>query len=161
MDEDPRATNPLQRASGLFKCPSIRASSELPRDAAITRVDLVSSAELIFTQHLIPVWIQKSIPLCCKSTTFCSRLIGFRFLPLQCTQLSQRLSALVRLRLVLLVFWIGLAVGFLLIFLDVKPKSNRFFPFILFTIASLFLISHQYELDPNPLLSLTIRNHVI
>jgi len=39
-------------------------------------------------------------------------------------------------------------VAFSLVFLDVKPKSKRFFLFIPFTFAILFLISHQYELDP-------------
>jgi hypothetical protein len=57
-------------------------------------------------------------------------------------------SALVRLVVGLIVLWIGLAVGFSLIFLNVHPKSKRFFLFIPFTIAVLFLISHQYELDP-------------
>lgn len=36
-------------------------------------------------------------------------------------------SAVVRLVAGLLVLWIGLSVGFALIFLDVKPKSKRFF----------------------------------
>ncbi len=57
-------------------------------------------------------------------------------------------SALVRLVLGLIILWIGLAVAFSLVFLDVKPKSKRFFLFIPFTFAILFLISHQYELDP-------------
>ncbi|KAG8761372.1 Bud site selection protein, Revert to axial protein 1 [Serendipita sp. 396] len=57
-------------------------------------------------------------------------------------------SALVRLVLGLLSLWIGLSTGFALIFLDVKPKSKRFFLFIPFTLAILFLVSHQYELDP-------------
>jgi len=35
-----------------------------------------------------------------------------------------------------------------LIFLDVNPKSKRFFLFIPFSFAILFLVSHQYELDP-------------
>jgi hypothetical protein len=57
-------------------------------------------------------------------------------------------SALVRLCVGLLVLWAGLAAGFALIFLDVKPKSKRFFLFIPFGIAVLFLVSHQYTLDP-------------
>jgi hypothetical protein len=73
-------------------------------------------------------------------------------------------SALVRLVVGLIVLWIGLAVGFSLIFLDVHPKSKRFFVsasfyplwsvltcfqlFIPYSIAVLCLISHQYELDP-------------
>jgi hypothetical protein len=77
------------------------------------------------------------------------------------------ISALVRLVVGLVTLWIGLAVGFALIFLDVKPKSKRFFVslsptvviqntnynvsiklFIPFSIAILCLISYQYELDP-------------
>ncbi len=76
-------------------------------------------------------------------------------------------GALVRLCLGLLILWVALATAFSLIFLDVKPKSKRFFVsaipgyslntlilntleqlFIPFTLALLFLISHQYELDP-------------
>ncbi|KAF8527618.1 RGS domain-containing protein [Hysterangium stoloniferum] len=57
-------------------------------------------------------------------------------------------SALVRLVAGMIVLWIGLAVAFALVFLDVQPKSKRFFLFIPFSIAILFLISHQYELDP-------------
>ncbi|KAI0746288.1 RGS domain-containing protein [Daedaleopsis nitida] len=57
-------------------------------------------------------------------------------------------SALVRLIAGLVILWIGLAAGFSLIFLDVQPKSKRFFLFIPYTLACLFLISHQYELDP-------------
>ncbi|PVF96962.1 regulator of G protein signaling superfamily [Serendipita vermifera] len=57
-------------------------------------------------------------------------------------------SALVRLVAGLVVLWIGLSTGFALIFLDVKPKSKRFFLFIPFILSMLLLISHQYELDP-------------
>jgi len=58
------------------------------------------------------------------------------------------ISALVRLILGLIILWIGLAVAFALIFLDVHPKSKRFFLFLPFAFAILFLVSHQYELDP-------------
>jgi len=58
------------------------------------------------------------------------------------------MSALVRLVAGLISLWIGLATAFSLIFLDVKPKSVRFFLFLPFAFALLFLISHQYELDP-------------
>jgi len=58
------------------------------------------------------------------------------------------MSALVRLVAGLISLWIGLAVAFALIFLDVKPKSVRFYLFLPFTFAILFIISHQYELDP-------------
>jgi len=55
---------------------------------------------------------------------------------------------LVRLILGLIILWIGLAAAFSLIFLDITPKSKRFFLFIPFSLAVLFLVSHQYELDP-------------
>jgi ABC-type glycerol-3-phosphate transport system permease component len=58
------------------------------------------------------------------------------------------MSALVRLVAGLICLWIGLATAFSLIFLDVKPKSVRFYLFLPFTFALLFIISHQYELDP-------------
>ncbi|KAF8591266.1 hypothetical protein K439DRAFT_1380719 [Ramaria rubella] len=57
-------------------------------------------------------------------------------------------SALVRLVVGMVVLWAGLSTAFALVFLDVQPKSKRFFLFLPFAIAILFLISHQYELDP-------------
>jgi len=38
--------------------------------------------------------------------------------------------------------------AFSLIFLDIQPKLKRFFLFIPFALAALFLVSYQYELDP-------------
>lgn len=80
-------------------------------------------------------------------------------------------SALVRLVAGLIILWIALAVAFSLVFLDVKPKAKRFFLFIPFTFAVLFLISHQYELDPilvffgqsetTPFRTLTIREEYV
>ncbi|KAF8504561.1 hypothetical protein F5888DRAFT_1656652 [Russula emetica] len=58
------------------------------------------------------------------------------------------MSALVRLVAGLICLWIGLSTAFSLIFLNVKPKSVRFYLFLPFTFALLFIISHQYELDP-------------
>ncbi|KZV83978.1 regulator of G protein signaling superfamily [Exidia glandulosa HHB12029] len=57
-------------------------------------------------------------------------------------------SALVRLIAGLVCLWAGLATAFALVFLDVQPKSVRFFLFIPFTFAVVLLVSHQYELDP-------------
>lgn len=58
------------------------------------------------------------------------------------------ISALVRLIAGLIILWIGLAVAFSLVFLDVHPKSKRFLLYLPFTFSIVFLISHQYELDP-------------
>ncbi|CAE6475023.1 unnamed protein product [Rhizoctonia solani] len=187
-DRDPRATTPFQRASGLFKRASMRAPTVLPRDAAITRVDLVASAERIFARYLVPgadkeVYLPPALrindfPLSshqlpvptspayeAESAALAQVPDMFhnqkeyvframeqdafpRFLRAKAFGNLTPVSALVRLCLGLLVLWIGLAVGFSLIFLDVKPKSKRFFLFIPFIIAFLLLISHQYELDP-------------
>ncbi|CEL59927.1 Bud site selection protein RAX1 OS=Saccharomyces cerevisiae (strain ATCC 204508 / S288c) GN=RAX1 PE=1 SV=1 [Rhizoctonia solani AG-1 IB] len=187
-DRDPRATTPFERASGLFKRASMRAPTILHRDAAITRVDLVASAERIFARYLIPgadkeVYLPPALrindfPLSSHqlplptSPAYESESAALaqvpdmfheqkqyvframeqdafpRFLRAKAFGNLTPVSALVRLCVGLLVLWIGLAVGFSLIFLDVQPKSKRFFLFIPFTIAFLLLISHQYELDP-------------
>ncbi|KAG8762418.1 Bud site selection protein, Revert to axial protein 1, partial [Ceratobasidium sp. 428] len=55
-DRDPRSTTPFEKArrtSGLFKRAS-RALTVVPRDAAITRADLIASAERIFARYLVP-----------------------------------------------------------------------------------------------------------
>ncbi|KAG8725995.1 Bud site selection protein, Revert to axial protein 1 [Ceratobasidium sp. 423] len=166
-DRDPRATTPFQRASGLFKRASMRAPTVLPRDAAITRVDLVASAERIFARYLVPgadkeVYLPPALrindfPLSshqlpvatspayeAESAALAQVPDMFhnqkeyvframeqdafpRFLRAKAFGNLTPVSALVRLCLGLLVLWIGLAVGFSLIFLDVKPKSKRFF----------------------------------
>ncbi|KAF9527249.1 RGS domain-containing protein [Crepidotus variabilis] len=167
-----------------------RAPTVIPRSAAISRMDLVASAERIFYRYLSPagntvnspenheIYLPPalrihSFPLSGtqdpKSQTelalmaqipdlfhaqkeYCFRAMeqdAFpRFLRSKAFGNLTPISALVRLVLGLIVLWIGLAVGFALIFLDVHPKSKRFFLFIPFALAILFLISHQYELDP-------------
>ncbi|KAH7338401.1 hypothetical protein B0J17DRAFT_662386 [Rhizoctonia solani] len=170
-DNDPRSSTPFQRASVLFKRASMRAPTVLARDAAITRVDLVASAERIFARindfplssHQLPVttspaYEAESAVLAQVPDMFhgqkeyvfrAMEQDAFpRFLRAKAFGNLTPVSALVRLCVGLLVLWIGLAVGFSLIFLDVQPKSKRFFLFIPFTIAFLLLISHQYELDP-------------
>ncbi|KAL9709514.1 Bud site selection protein, Revert to axial protein 1 [Leucoagaricus gongylophorus] len=173
---------PLRRAS--------RAPTIIPRSAAITRLDLVSSAERIFYRYLSPagdpsdpnasheIYLPPalrihSFPLTSQDEPktqqelsilaqipdmfhaqkeYCFRAMeqdAFpRFLRSKAFGNLTPISALVRLILGLVILWIGLAVGFALIFLDVHPKSKRFFLFIPFTLAILLLISHQYELDP-------------
>ncbi|KAI0916545.1 hypothetical protein AcW1_010110 [Taiwanofungus camphoratus] len=189
--DPPRSTTPFSlsgRTPTLFKRAS-RAPTVIPRSAAITRQDLIASAERIFLRYLSPagtvgstenheIYLPPalrihSFPLSSahepKSQSemnmmaqipdmfhaqkeYCFRAMeqdAFpRFLRAKAFGNLTPVSALVRLIVGLIVLWIGLAVGFSLIFLDVHPKSKRFFLFIPYTIAILFLISHQYELDP-------------
>ncbi|KAG8741961.1 Bud site selection protein, Revert to axial protein 1 [Ceratobasidium sp. 414] len=189
-DRDPRSTTPFEKArrtSGVFKRAS-RAPTILPRDAAITRADLIASAERIFARYLVPgadkeVYLPPALrindfPLSSLSLpsptspayeTESAALAQVpdmfhnqkeyvframeqdafpRFLRAKAFGNLTPVSALVRLCVGLLVLWIALACAFSLVFLDVKPKSKRFFLFIPFIIAFLLLISHQYELDP-------------
>jgi hypothetical protein len=159
----------------------------IPRSAAISRLDLIASAERIFYRYLSPagntvknheIYLPPALrihnfPLSSsqepKTETelalmaqipdifhaqkeYCFRAMeqdAFpRFLRSKAFGNLTPISALIRLVLGLLILWIGLAAAFSLVFLDVKPKSKRFFLFIPFSFAILFLVSHQYELDP-------------
>ncbi|KAI6129335.1 hypothetical protein EDD16DRAFT_1214680 [Pisolithus croceorrhizus] len=190
--DPPRSTTPFSlsgRTPTFFMRRASRAPTIIPRSAAITRMDLIASAERIFYRYLCPpntvnspenheIYLPPalrihSFPL--NSTQepktqnelnllaqipdmfhaqkeYCFRAMeqdAFpRFLRAKAFGNLTPLSALVRLVIGLIILWIGLAVGFSLIFLDVQPKSKRFFLFLPFTFAVLFLISHQYELDP-------------
>ncbi|KAJ2918083.1 hypothetical protein MD484_g2343, partial [Candolleomyces efflorescens] len=192
--EPPRSTTPFSlsgRTPTLFNLRrASRAPTIIPRSAAITRMDLIASAERIFYRYLSPagntvnspenheIYLPPalrihSFPLSStqepKSTTelslmaqipdmfhaqkeYCFRAMeqdAFpRFLRSKAFGNLTPISALVRLIAGLIILWIGLAVAFSLVFLDVEPKSKRFFLFLPFTFAILFLISHQYELDP-------------
>ncbi|KAF9465911.1 RGS domain-containing protein [Collybia nuda] len=189
-----RSTTPFSlsgRTPTLFNMRrASRAPTVIPRSSAITRLDLIASAERIFYRYLSPagntvnsqenheIYLPPSLrihtfPLSSsqepKTQTelsmmaqvpdifhaqkeYCFRAMeqdAFpRFLRSKAFGNLTPISALVRLILGLIILWIGLAVGFSLIFLDVHPKSKRFFLFIPFTFAVLFLVSHQYELDP-------------
>ena len=168
MDE-PRSSTPFSltgRASALFKRSS-RAPTIIPRSSAITRADLVASAERIYFRYLAPpsaadresheIYLPPalrihSFPLNSSSDVhtqeelailaqvpdmfhaqkqYCFRAMeqdAFpRFLRAKAFGNLTPISALVRLVAGLVTLWIGLAVGFALIFLDVKPKSKRFF----------------------------------
>ncbi|THH30462.1 hypothetical protein EUX98_g3714, partial [Antrodiella citrinella] len=162
----------------------------IPRTSAISRQDLIASAERIYFRYLSPagntvgsdenheIYLPPSLrvhsfPLNSTSEPktqnemsimaqvpdmfhsqkeYCFRAMeqdAFpRFLRAKAFGNLTPVSALVRLVVGLIFLWIALSVGFSLIFLDVHPKSKRFFLFIPFTFAVLFLISHQYELDP-------------
>ncbi|KII85405.1 hypothetical protein PLICRDRAFT_56658 [Plicaturopsis crispa FD-325 SS-3] len=192
--EPPRSTTPFSlsgRTPTLFNLKrASRAPTVIPRSSAITRLDLIASAERIFFRYLSPagntvnspenheIYLPPSLrihsfPLNSQQEPktqsemnmmaqipdifhaqkeYCFRAMeqdAFpRFLRSKAFGNLTPVSALVRLVLGLIILWIGLAVGFSLIFLDVHPKSKRFFLFLPFTFAILFLISHQYELDP-------------
>ncbi|KAL5521172.1 hypothetical protein ACEPAG_9094 [Sanghuangporus baumii] len=193
--DPPRSSTPFSfsgRASALHKRVS-RAPTIIPRTAAITRMDLIASAERIYFRYLSPpahasmaadpsvnheIYLPPALRIhsfVLSSTRepktqeelnalaqipdmfhaqkeYCFRAMEQdaypRFLRAKAFGNLTPVSALVRLVLGLVILWIGLAVGFSLIFLDTKPKSKRFFLFLPFTFAILFLISHQYELDP-------------
>lgn len=211
--DPPRSATPFSlsgRTPTLFGMRrASRAPTVIPRSAAITRMDLIGSAERIFYRYLCPANTVNSpenheiyLPPALRVHSFplsstqepktqnelnllaqvpdmfhaqkeyCFRAMeqdAFpRFLRAKAFGNLTPLSALVRLVAGLIALWIGLAVGFALIFLDVHPKSKRFFVcnptcltrsplifrlthsqlFIPFTTAILFLVSHQYELDP-------------
>lgn len=192
--QPPRSTTPFSlsgRTPTLFNMRrASRAPTVIPRSAAITRLDLIASAERIFYRYLSPagnavdsqenheIYLPPalrthSFPLSSshepKTQTelslmaqvpdmfhaqkeYCFRAMeqdAFpRFLRSKAFGNLTPISALVRLIAGLITLWIALAVGFSLIFLDVQPKSKRFFLFIPFAFAILFLVSHQYELDP-------------
>jgi hypothetical protein len=189
--EDPRSSTPFSQSrfgrNSMAKRGS-RAMTVIPREAAITRLDLVASAERIFARYLLqssekeiylpPSFRIHSFPLSStalpdpKSPNYeiesnalaqvpdmfhAQKDYVFRameqdafprFLRAKAFGNLTPVSALVRLVAGLFVLWAGLSTAFALIFLDVQPKSQRFFLFIPFTIAFLLLISHQYELDP-------------
>ncbi|KAI1792273.1 RGS domain-containing protein [Ganoderma leucocontextum] len=190
--EPPRSTTPFSlsgRTPTLFKRAS-RAPTVIPRSQAISRRDLIESAERIYYRYLSPagatpgsnenheiylppalrihsfplssthepksqseVSLMAQIPdMFHAQKEYCYRAMeqdAFpRFLRAKAFGNLTPVSALVRLIAGLVILWIGLAAGFSLIFLDVQPKSKRFFLFIPYTFAILFLISHQYELDP-------------
>ncbi|KAF8880513.1 hypothetical protein BD779DRAFT_1761765 [Infundibulicybe gibba] len=154
-----------------------RAPTVIPRSSAITRLDLIASAERIFYRYLSPagntvnsqenheIYLPPSLrihnfPLSSSQEPKTQSELAmmaqipdiFHAQKEYCFRAMEQdafpLSALVRLIAGLILLWIGLAVAFSLVFLDVKPKSKRFFLFIPFTFAILFLVSHQYELDP-------------
>jgi hypothetical protein len=189
-----RSTTPFSlggRTPTLFNLRrASRAPTVIPRSSAITRLDLIASAERIYYRYLSPagntvdavenheIYLPPSLrihsfPLSSNheprseselsmmaqipdmfhaQKEYCFRAMeqdAFpRFLRAKAFGNLTPVSALVRLILGLLILWVGLAVAFSLVFLDVQPKSKRLFLFIPFTISILCLVSHQYELDP-------------
>ena len=182
IDNPPRSSTPFSlsgRTPTLFNLRrASRAPTVIPRSAAISRLDLIASAERIFYRYLSPagntvnalenheIYLPPalrihSFPLSSsqepKSQTelalmaqipdifhaqkeYCFRAMeqdAFpRFLRSKAFGNLTPISALVRLVLGLITLWIGLAAAFSLVFLDVQPRSKRFFVSPLF--SSLF-----------------------
>lgn len=167
-----RSTTPfsLSGRTPLFNMKrASRAPTIIPRSTAITRLNLIASAERIFYRYLSPagntvnsnenheIYLPPSLrihnfPLSSsqepKSPTemslmaqipdmfhaqkeYCFRAMeqdAFpRFLRSKAFGNLTPISALVRLIAGLIILWIGLAAAFSLVFLDVQPKSKRFF----------------------------------
>lgn len=156
-----------------------RAPTVIPRSSAITRQDLIASAERIYFRYLSPagntinsqenheIYLPPSLrihsfPLSSSAEPrsqsekaimaqipdmyhtqkeYCFRAMeqdAFpRFLRAKAFGNLTPISSLIRLILGLIVLWIGLAAAFSLIFLDVQPKSKRFFVSLLLTLFSL------------------------
>lgn len=167
----PRSTTPfslnLGRRSTTMSKRASRAPTFIPRDTAITRTDLIASAERIFARYLLPssdkeIYLPPSLrihefPLSShqlpsptspqyeiesgamaqvpdmfhaqKEYVFrAMEQDAFpRFLRAKAFGNLTPSSALARLCVGLVALWAGLATAFALIFLDVKPKSKRFF----------------------------------
>jgi ABC-type glycerol-3-phosphate transport system permease component len=180
--EPARSTTPFSftgRTPTFFQRRASRAPTVIPRSGAVTKEQLMKSAEYIYLRYLSPAGstpeesheiylppalrIHSFMPdepgglaqvpdMFHAQKEYCFRAMeqdAFpRFLRAKAFGNLTPVSALVRLIAGLICLWIALATAFSLVFLDVKPKSKRFFLFIPFTFAFLFLISHQYELDP-------------
>lgn len=187
--DPPRSTTPFSlsgRTPTLFNLRrASRAPTIIPRSAAITRMDLIASAERIYLRYLSPagtvgspenheIYLPPalrihSFPLSStqEPTTqselnmlahipdmfhsqkeYCFRAMeqdAFpRFLRAKAFGNLTPLSALVRLVLGLLILWIGLATAFSLIFLDVQPKSKRFFVSFFFSRNLLVIICNLF-----------------
>jgi hypothetical protein len=182
--EAARSSTPFSQLRGRHSLSSKRASrapTVIPRSSAITRVDLISSAERIFFRYLAPpppnqpsheIYLPPSLrihtfPLSSTqlpNTTspeyeieasalaqvpdmfhaqkeYCFRAMeqdAFpRFLRAKAFGNLTPVSALVRLVVGMLVLWAGLSTAFALVFLDVQPKSKRFFVRVTFLEYSL------------------------
>lgn len=146
-----------------------RAPTVIPRSSAITRMDLIASAERIYYRYLSPaantvnsgesheIYLPPalrihSFPLSSSheprtegemqmmaqipdmyhaQKEYCFRAMeqdAFpRFLRTKAFGNLTPVSALARLIAGLVILWIGLATAFALVFLDVRPKSVRFY----------------------------------
>lgn len=168
--EPARSTTPFSftgRTPTLFGRRASRAPTVIPRSGAVTRQELVKSAEYIFMRYLSPAGhtgeesheiylppalrvhsfplsgaheprsageqsVMAQVPdMFHAQKEYCFRAMeqdAFpRFLRAKAFGNLTPVSALVRLVAGLVCLWIALATAFSLIFLDVHPKSTRFF----------------------------------
>lgn len=177
--DPPRSTTPFSlsgRTPTLFSHKrASRAPTVIPRSAAISRTDLIASAERIFFRYLSPSGTVNSpenheiyLPPALRIHNFllnstqepksqsdlnlmahipdmfhaqkeyCFRAMEQdaypRFLRSKAFGNLTPVSALVRLVVGLIVLWIALATAFSLIFLNVQPKSKRFFVRVIFSV---------------------------
>jgi hypothetical protein len=186
--EGGRSTTPFSlsgRTPTLFNLKrASRAPTVIPRSSAITRMDLIASAERIFFRYLSPagnavnssenheIYLPPSLrihtfPLSSAhepktpselnmmaqipdiyhtQKEYCFRAMEQdaypRFLRAKAFGNLTPVSALVRLVAGLVILWIGLATGFSLIFLDIQPKSLRFF--VSFAFSQFSFTNHSY-----------------
>lgn len=164
-----RSSTPFssRRLSAVMNRRASRAPTIIPRDSAVTRTDLIASAERIYLRYMVPgsekeIYLPPSLrihtfPLSSsqlpsaqtsqyeiESAALAQVPDMFhpqkeyvfhameqdaypRFLRAKAFGNLTPVSALVRLCVGLLALWAALATAFSLIFLDVKPKSKRFF----------------------------------
>jgi hypothetical protein len=170
--ETPRSTTPFSlsgRTPTLFNKRTSRAPTVIPRSSAITRLNLIASAERIYFRYLSPagntvlsnenheiylppalrihsfglnsvhepktpneLHLMAQIPdMFHAQKEYCFKAMeqdAFpRFLRSKAFGNLTPVSALVRLIAGLIVLWIGMSAAFSLVFLDVQPRSKRFF----------------------------------
>jgi len=205
--QPPRSSTPFSlsgRTPTMFNMRrASRAPTIIPRSSAITRMDLIASAERIFYRYLSPagntvnsqenheIYLPPSLrinsfPLSSTQEPktqaelsmlaqvpdmfhaqkeYCYKAMeqdAFpRFLRSKAFGNLTPISALVRLITGLIILWVSLAVGFSLIFLDVHPKSKRFFPIPSFHLCCPLPHFTPVRAGSYPCLPWAVRNNTI
>ncbi|KAI9623553.1 hypothetical protein KEM48_009448 [Puccinia striiformis f. sp. tritici PST-130] len=152
-DEDPLA-RPTRQGSTRARTP---IQPVIPRSSAITRTDLIASAERIYYRYLLNYEDEANF-LAMIPDMFVSQKEYIyrsmerdtfpRFLRSKAFGNLTPLSSIIRLSVGLFAIWIGLSVGLSLIFLDIHPRVHRLWSMIPLSIGAIGIIGHFYELDP-------------
>ncbi|KAG2126950.1 RGS domain-containing protein [Suillus clintonianus] len=155
--DPPRSTTPFSlsgRTPTLFNLKrASRAPTVIPRSAAISRLDLIASAERIFFRYLSPSGTVNSPE---NHEIYLPPALRIHTFPLSSTQEPKSQSDLNMMAHIPDMFHAQKEYCFRAMEQDAfprflrskafgKPHSRLFIPF---AFAILFLISHQYELDP-------------